>query len=420
MPRSDRLDQIKLAAGKKLLHSGRAIQFLESRVTRDLTSRPADRVVARFALDLIRQLYASRETRIVWSTVFFPSELLWGLGLVPFFPEIGAAVGAGIGFAEGALGRAAVEGYAVDICTFHRALAGLALEGLFPRADALIATSHLCDVSGQSLANHAHREGRPFFFVDVPTTDDEQAIDYVERQLDLTAHALCEAFGIPFDLDRVREAMRLSNEAREAALEQIALRATRPAPLRGSGMIAQIGLTVMLFGSPFGVEYHRALRDYVRERIETQTPEQSNQKLRLYWMHLRPYFGTEFMPHLENDLGVVIAFEETSSIWWEPLDEERPLRSLARKMLSNYLVGPVERRIAKALEHIERYECDGAIHFNHWGCRQSTGALRVIRDTLKRHDIPFLQIDGDCIDSANLQLGPLLTRVEAFVETLAQ
>ena len=414
----NRLDQIKLAAGKKLLQSGRALQFLEGQITRNLTQKPPDRVLAQFGINLVKKLYADSNSKIVWTNVFFPSELLWGLGLVPFFPEIGTAVSAAIGFADGALDRATAGNYAVDLCTFHRAAAGLTLEKIFPRADAFVSTSHLCDVAGQNLANHAHAAKKNFSFVDIPTSRDDAALDYVEQQLAAIAHELCQAAGVRYDIEGIYNAVHLSNLAWDAAQEQLALRATRPAPLRGSEMISQIGLTVMLFGTPFGVEYHRALRDYIRERITTQTPEQSHQKLRLYWMHLHPYFGTEFMAHLEDNLGAVIAFEEMSTIWWERLDEQRPFRALARKLLANNCVGPVERRIEKALAHVARYECDGVVHFNHWGCRQSTGALRVIRDRFKREGIPFLQIDGDCIDSANLQLGPLRTRVEAFVETL--
>ncbi len=418
MTKQRSLDPIKLAAGKRILHSGRALQFLEARVLNGLQDHPTNRVVAQFGMDLLRKLYAEPNSRIVWSSVFFPSELLWGLGIVPFFPEIGAAVGTGIGFAESALDRATADGYAVDLCTFQRALAGIALGGIFPRADAVVAASHLCDVSGQNLANHAYQAHRPFVFVDVPVSYDRSAVEYVGQQLDLAAHELCQAVGVRFDFDRVREAVHLSNLAWDAAQEQLALRAARPAPLRGSDMIAQIGLTVMVFGSPFGVAYYQAMRDYVRERVTTHTPEQPLQKSRLYWMHLRPYYTTDLMTHLEDRLGVVIAFEEMSSIWWERLDEERPIESLARKMLANFALGPVERRIEKALANIERFACDGAIHFSHWGCHQSTGGLRLIQDRLKREGIPFMAIDGDCVDATNLPMGQLRTRVEAFVETL--
>ncbi len=413
-----RLDQIKLVTGKRILRSGMALGFLEGRITSGLSDRPADRAVAYFAIDLLKKLYAASNSKIVWTNAFFPSELLWGLGTVPFFPEIGAVVGTGIGFSEDALERAAADAYPVDLCTFHRAAAGLALEQVFPRADAFVSTSHLCDVSGQNLANHAYIAQRPFFFVDVPTTTDDEAVTYVEKQLEATAHSLSEALGLRYDVERIREAVHLSNLAWDAVQEQQALRAARPAPLRGSDMLAQLGLTVMVFGTPCGVDYHQALRDYVRERVTTRTPEQANQKVRLYWMHLRPSSSTDFMSHLEDDLGAVIAFEELSSIWWDRLDEEQPFRALAQKMLANFALGPVERRIDQALANISRYECDGVVHFNHWGCRQSTGSLRILQDCLKREGIPFLAIDGDCIDAANLQIGPLRTRVEAFVETL--
>ncbi len=415
---SNRLGQVKLATGKRILQSGRALGFLEGQLTRKLTDKPPDRVLARFGVDLLKKLYANQDSKIMWTNVFFPSELLWGLGVTPFVPEIGAAVSAAVGFADAAIERATAAQYAVDLCTFHRASAGLTLEGVFPRADAFVSTSHLCDVAGQSLANDAHAAHKKFFLLDIPATDSREAMDYVAAQLEWTARELCDALGIEYDIEKIRGAIQLSNCARDAAQEQLARRAARPAPLRGSEMISQIALTVMLFGTPFGVEYYGALRDYIQTRVTTQTPEQPQQKTRLYWMHLRPYFGAEFMAHLEDDLGAVIAFEEMSSIWWERMDETRPFHALAQKLLSNFCVGPVERRIANAFANIARYECDGVVHFNHWGCRQSTGGLRVIRDAFKREGIPFLQIDGDCIDSANLQAGPLRTRIEAFVETL--
>ena len=80
--------------------------------------------------------------------------------------------------------------------------------------------------------------------------------------------------------------------------------------------------------------------------------------------------------------------------------------------------GPIQRRVDRVLRHIELYQCTGAVHFSHWGCRQSTGALRVIRTQLRKAGIPLLVLDGDCVDPTNLQLGPLRTRVDAFIEML--
>jgi benzoyl-CoA reductase/2-hydroxyglutaryl-CoA dehydratase subunit BcrC/BadD/HgdB len=67
---------------------------------------------------------------------------------------------------------------------------------------------------------------------------------------------------------------------------------------------------------------------------------------------------------------------------------------------------------------VREFEVQGVVQFHHWGCRQSTGALRVLRDALRQEGIPLLQMDGDCIDETNLQMGPLRTRVQGFLEML--
>jgi hypothetical protein len=182
--------------------------------------------------------------------------------------------------------------------------------------------------------------------------------------------------------------------------------------------LGQLTMLTTMFGHPAAVAYYEALRDYTRER-QRGTPEQPNQRLRLYWLHLRPYYSSELLAHLEDDLGAVIAFEEMSTLWWQALDERQPLRALAEKMLAQYMNGPVERRADLALSYIKRYRCVGAIHFSHWGCRQSNGALHVLRSRLRKAGIPLLVIDGDCVDPANLQQGPLRTRIDAFAEMLS-
>jgi benzoyl-CoA reductase/2-hydroxyglutaryl-CoA dehydratase subunit BcrC/BadD/HgdB len=380
--------------------------------------RPHDRVSADFFLELAQRAYTDRTSRVVWSNIFIPSELLWGLGLAPFYPETWASLAASLGLSHLGLQRAEAQGYPVDLCTVHRAAAGLHAAELYPRADAYVATSNTCDVAGQMLASFAHSHTRPFFFVDVPQSEDEAAVDYVAAQLQQLLDHWGAELGTRYDPERLREALRLSNQARELALEVAALREADPAPLRGSAMLDQLGLLTSMLGHPAGVSYYRALRDFTRERIRRAEPEQPNQRVRLYWMHLKPYFPAELLSHLEYNLGGVIAAEELSTVWWQALDEGEPLRALARKMLSNYLNGPVERRVAVALHHIARYKCAGAVHFSHWGCRQSSGALHVIQRRLRREGIPLLVLDGDCIDPTNLQLGPLRTRVEAFLEML--
>lgn len=413
-----RKESLSVRLGRRLLRSGFIINLLKRAAgSRKNLSEP-DRIILQFQLDLVRMAYPGNGEKVVWANAFVPPELIWGLSLVPFYPEIASAVGAGLGLSHKSLPKAGEAHYSTDLCTFHRNNVGLILTGFYPGAGAYVCTSNLCDVAGQMFANFAYENQKPFFLIDVPQDDDEESLEYVEGQLEELIEMLTTSTGAKFDPERLREAVRLSNQALEYAEKIDELRTKRPSPLRGSAMLNRLGAMPCVFGHPDGVAYYRALYEYARDLAERGESEQPNQKIRLYWMHLRPYFSTDLFTHLEDELGVLIAFEEFG-IWWKHLDKERPLRSLARKIMCHSCHGPIERRVEKVLRDVERFDVDGVVHFNHWGCRQSTGSLQVIRERLKEHGIPFLQIEGDCIDATNLQIGPLRTRIEAFVEMLA-
>jgi benzoyl-CoA reductase/2-hydroxyglutaryl-CoA dehydratase subunit BcrC/BadD/HgdB len=227
-----------------------------------------------------------------------------------------------------------------------------------------------------------------------------------------------EATSMHYDPKRMGQAVRRSNQARALALELNHLRASRPAPIRGEQMLRLSGLAAWFLSHPDGVTHFRAWRDYTANRVNRRDPEQPHQRIRLLWLHIGPHVESGLVSHLEYDLGTAIVFEEHDTFWWDELDETRPLRSLAAKILMHPSNGPVERRLSLILDSVAQYECDGVVHFLHWGCRQSAGAVRVIRDHLRREGIPLLDVDGDCLDPTNSPAGPLRTCVEAFVETL--
>ena len=413
-----RPDALPLAAGLRLIRSPRALKLMRWIAPRNRRVPAHYRPSAAFTLGLVRRLYSERPERVVWASVFTPCELFWGLGLTPFYPEVAAAAGAGLGLTPRALAQASEAGVPVDLCTYHRGALGLTRDGFYPPAAAFVSTSHLCSLAGIMLAAEAHRRGKTFRLIDVPPTFDSDALDYVESQLQTLVAELGEATGVRYDPNRMGQAVRLSNQARAFAVEFNALRTSRPAPVRGGPMLGVVGLGVWILGLPDGVAHFRAWRDYAAQRVRRCEPEQSNQKIRLFWLHLRPYAESDLITHLEDDLGAAIAFEEHNTIWWDALDEDQPLRALAAKMLGHPSNGPVERRLKMILDGVARYECDGVVHFSHWGCRQAAGGVRVIRDRLRREGIPLLELDGDCIDPTNLQTGPLRTRIEAFIETL--
>ncbi len=100
------------------------------------------------------------------------------------------------------------------------------------------------------------------------------------------------------------------------------------------------------------------------------------------------------------------------------MDENDPLRSLAKRMITHPLVGPAERRIKILMQLAKDYKIDGAINPAHLGCRQSSGARALMKDSLQKIGIPLIDLDVDCVDERNFSQGQILTRLEAFMELL--
>jgi len=87
-------------------------------------------------------------------------------------------------------------------------------------------------------------------------------------------------------------------------------------------------------------------------------------------------------------------------------------------MLSHFLGGKIDNRVKVIINIAREYKIDGAVLFSHWGCRQSNGGARIIKDSLKKLGIPTLVIDGDCVDRNNSSHGQIKTRMQGFLEIL--
>ena len=113
-----------------------------------------------------------------------------------------------------------------------------------------------------------------------------------------------------------------------------------------------------------------------------------------------------------------MVMEEINNVYWPELDPDRPFESLAVKMLSNPLAGKASNRIKALGDMIDSHSIDGGILFTHWGCRQSNGSTRLIKDYFNSRGIPVLVLDGDCVDRTNSSEGQINTRLQGFIEIL--
>lgn len=402
------------AALQRLAVRGALLSYIaRNRPKRRARTSALQRINVRNARMLL-DMYGWRGSGAVLSGFLVPAELLHVYGTSPMFTENLAATIAGAGYASRVLEHAERLGFSRDGCSFHRATLGGATARILPRFDLVVATSHLCDGQNKTLEELALRTGAPYLFLDVPCDSSPASVEYLSAQLQRLEDNLAEMAGRRANRSDWERVFAHSNATRDLMLKLLELRRDRPSPFYGKAAFSLAFQSALMMGTDF---LHRCYRDLVSE-VETKPPDAVDERFRVAWLLAYPYFRDSFIPQLENELGIRVVAEEFSEVFWEPLDPARPLQSLARKMLQNPNLGPVANRVSIVERMVRDCRLDGVIHYSHWGCRQGCGGVRPIADALNALHVPFLDLDGDCIDNRNYSKGQTLTRLQGFVELM--
>jgi len=355
--------------------------------------------------------------KAVFTSLFTPVELMHAFGLCPFSLEMLAGVAASMDLAPELLAGTERAWISTDFCSFHRAYIEIARIGLLPAPSFVFATAHTCDGTYKSFSEVSTLMSRPFIFLDTPYYADRAAIDYLAKQLRDAAEQIEGLTMVPFDREKLEKAFSFSNRARSALLEIHEIRKKERPLLYGESSLPFITIWGSLLGHREGAALFERFRDELKRRSRTGWSEIKGRK-RILWLHLKPYFPNRLVSFIEKELGAVIVAEEVNSVFWDELDIRSPWESLARKLMGNYWVGGIEKRLDNIRQIMESHHIDGVLHFSHWGCRQSNGGVRLIKDTVMEYGIPFLNLDGDCIDGRSYSEAQYLTRLEGFMELL--
>ena len=110
--------------------------------------------------------------------------------------------------------------------------------------------------------------------------------------------------------------------------------------------------------------------------------------------------------------------EELSHCYWDELDERNPIASIADRMLGDTFMGPVERRAGTVSELAGQYRVDAVLNFGHMSCRQSNGALHVVKDRLKKDGIRLINIEADLGDPTNFPADRIRDQLTTFLDIL--
>ncbi len=370
---------------------------------------------------LFRKAY-QKDSVIAWRSSFVPSEILFALDIIPFAPEGVISMFANSHLTDEILKVAEDHDCSRDTCSFLRGITGSVINNYMPMPDFLIATSLYCHGSAQVFKSLSKKYGKDFFYIDVPFHYDRPyAVDYVAKQLKNMMEKMAEKAGRRLDIDRLKQAIVYSNQARDYYVKVNELRKHKPTPMLGGEAIDYAIMLAHTFGCEDMVEVCKVLYEEIKERVDKDVSPIGEEKHRILWKQLRPYYTNSLFDYIERTHKAAIVFEEANCVYWKEMNPEEPFKSLAKKLLSNYGFGQVQRWLDFTNGFVIDYSIDGIIEFAHWGCRYLSASTQIVKEEiLQAKKIPLLIIDGDCIDRRDYSDGQIKTRIDAFIEILGR
>jgi len=340
------------------------------------------------------------------------------MGVSGMFVEFFGAMLASTGMSSKYLDISESKGFSTDSCSYHRTIIGAAMDGLLPEPDVLIGASIPCNGGVKALKRIGEIFNKEVFILNIPIDVTPKSIDFLTDQFEQMIEYTENETGRKLDYEVLKKSIKYNNEARKYLIELNNLCMNVPSPANSNDLKNFI-MIVLLLGTEEGVEVVKLYRDEFKSRIDNSISGLPEEKYRLMWIQNRIQFKTDILRILEENYGAKIVTDELNHIWWEPMNENEPLRSLAKRIITHPLVGPADRRLEVITQLAQDYKIDGAINPAHWGCRQSAGARVLFKDALQKIGIPLIHLDVDCVDERNYAPGQIMTRMEAFLEMLS-
>lgn len=339
---------------------------------------------------------------------------------------------------------AEADGMSPDICSYDRLGVGLMLakEGAFgplPPPDVIIGMGNLCETHCKLWEIVSdHYNNTPYFYFDLCTHQmDERlpdhAIEYAKSQVRRALNFIAEHTGKKLDWDRFKEVMKLSVRTVTDYWENvIELRTAIPSPWSTMQCQNDLFFLVCYLGRPEAKQYLDMVAKEVKFRVEHKIGVNPNEKFRLFYTDIPPWFWMGLMK-VFHDKGGTLACEAYPTTMWlgslfdkynnlppiYELDPEKPEESMVFRLMNNSIMRSMRHTIDQYAVATEKYHLDGAVFFSNRTCLVCTRAIpmkeRLYRE---RTGKPTMCFQGEHCDDRTFSESQTMAKIDAFFEVL--
>jgi benzoyl-CoA reductase/2-hydroxyglutaryl-CoA dehydratase subunit BcrC/BadD/HgdB len=311
------------------------------------------------------------------------------------------------------------------VCSFFRNMDGLLHAGKWPKTDFFIHSSAACD-NVKAFHTLGRRYNIPNFGMERPyLPHTRQAMEHWKNEHRRLIAFLEEKTGKKMDYDRLKETVRLSYRLTELTLEIDKLVQHVPCPMSWEAFGGTLLAVRLLPGTQYAVDYLTKLKAELQERVNNGIGAVKDERFRVMWTSFTPFWDMGIMGFMQERYGAVSVCEMLQR--WRGdgqwlLDEDDPLGNLAyRTQLApgNCQYSSCDDWAGECIDQAVKFQADGAIFNNNFGCKQGAGAGPMVREMLmKARGVPTLSLSCDVIDPNFVSRPEVVSQLDGFFEMI--
>ncbi|MFH1061035.1 MAG: 2-hydroxyacyl-CoA dehydratase family protein [Pseudomonadota bacterium] len=378
----------------------------------------------------------SEGRKVAWCTSVGPAELLHAMGFDVYFPENHGALLGATRLATEVIPAANAAGYSPDICSYLTADIGAYLKGVtpltqaygiksIPPADVLVFNTNQCRDVEDWFAFYARQWNAPIVGVrshrGLGAVAGHHIADVVE-QFKAMIPTLEQVSGNKFDIDRLRETVRLSKECTVRWRRVLEYAAHTPAPMNFFDHTIHMAPAVVLRGLPEAVAYYDQLLAELDQRLAAGVVAVPGERHRLYWEGMPVWGRLRMLSDLMLEQKAAIVASTYCNSWiFDAFDERDPFESMAKAYLELFIVRDDEYKERYIRDWVERFKIQGIIFHDAKTCPNNSNNRYAMPQRLAAElGLSTLVLNGDLNDLRCFSDEQAKTNLEAFVEQLEE
>ncbi|MDD6708349.1 Benzoyl-CoA reductase/2-hydroxyglutaryl-CoA dehydratase subunit, BcrC/BadD/HgdB [Eubacterium pyruvativorans] len=264
------------------------------------------------------------------------------------------------------------------------------------------------------------REFKDIITMQLPQTQDEDALEAWEKEIRKLAAYLEQKFGTEVTEEKLRAAVKQQNAIRQGLKELSGVMKADPTPMSG------LDLFNVLYGSQFKFDLDGipAELSALKEQIRAEYDPAAREKKPRILITGCPMGGAtlKVVRAVEENGGVVVCYENCSGYksYDRMVDEQDPdvWHALAERYLSIgcSVMTPNPNRLELLGRLCDEFHVDGVLEMTLSACHTYNLETHQIRNFVtKEKGLPFFSVETDY---SQADIGQLNTRIAAFIEML--